>query len=80
MGLSSSQARLLNLTSRMHQIEYGAARLEAMKLQMANESRQVYLEYQDALEQTKVQVKTLVNVFTIFFLNFYRNGLFSREI
>ena len=59
MGLSSSQARLLNLTSRMHQIEYGAARLEAMKLQMANESRQVYLEYQDALEQTKVQVKTL---------------------
>ncbi len=59
MGLASSQARLLNLTSRMHQIEYGAARLEAMKLQMANESRQVYLEYQDALEQSKIQVKTL---------------------
>ena len=57
MGLSSSQARLLNMTSRMHQIEYKAAKLEAQKLQMANESRRVYEEYLDALETTKVQVK-----------------------
>ena len=61
MGLSSSQARLLNLTARMHQIEYKAAKLEAQKLQMANESRRVYDEYLDALEQTKVQVKTINN-------------------
>ena len=61
MGLSSSQARLLNLTSRMHQIEYKAAKLEAEKLQMANESRQVYNEYQEALEQTKVQLKHLTS-------------------
>ena len=59
MGLASSQARLLTLTARMHQIEYKAARLEAMKLQMANESRQVYEEYLDALDKTKVQIKTL---------------------
>ena len=59
MGLSSSQARLLNLTARMHQIEYKAARLEAMKLQMANESRQVYEDYLNALDKTKVQKKTL---------------------
>jgi hypothetical protein len=59
MGLSSSQARLLNLTSRMHQIEYKAAKLEAQKLQMANESTRVYEEYLDALESTKVQVKTI---------------------
>ena len=59
MGLSSSQARLLNLTSRMHQIEYNAARLEAMKLQMANESRRVYEDYLDALDKTKIQKKTL---------------------
>ncbi len=31
MGLSSSQARLLNLTARMHQIEYKAAKLEVQK-------------------------------------------------
>ena len=59
MGLASSQARLLNLTSRMHQIEYKAAKLEAEKLQMANESRRVYLEYQEALEQSKIQIKTI---------------------
>ena len=43
----------------MHQIEYKAAKLEAQKLQMANESRRVYDEYLEALESTKVQVKTL---------------------
>ena len=59
MGLSSSQARLLNLTARMHQIEYKAARLEAMKLQMANESTRVYNDYLDALDKTKIQVKVL---------------------
>ena len=59
MGLSSSQARLLNLTARMHQIEYKAARLEAMKLQMANESKRVYEDYLNAMDKTKVQMKTL---------------------
>lgn len=53
MGMSSSQARLLNLTSRMHQIEYKAAKLEAEKLQMANESSRVYNEYLEALEAQK---------------------------
>ena len=33
MGLSSSQARLLSLTGRMHDIEYKAQHLEAQKLQ-----------------------------------------------
>ena len=55
MGMSSSQARLLTLTARMHSIEYKAARLEAQKLQMANESRRVYEEYLNALEATKIQ-------------------------
>jgi hypothetical protein len=59
MGLSSSQARLLNLTARMHQIEYKAAKLEAQKLQMANESSRVYEEYLEALDKTKIQIKSL---------------------
>ena len=59
MGLSSSQARLLHLTSRMHQIEYKAAKLEAEKLRMANESEKAYDEYLNALESTKVQYKFL---------------------
>lgn len=59
MGLSSSQARLLNLTTRMHQIEYKAAKLEAEKLQMANESSRAYEDYLFALETTKIQTKIL---------------------
>ena len=34
MGLAASQARLLSLTARMHDIEYKAQKLEAQKLQM----------------------------------------------
>ena len=59
MGLSSSQARLMNLTARMHQIEYKAAKVEAMKLQMANESNRVYEEYLEALDSTKIQAKDI---------------------
>ena len=59
MGLSASQARLLSLTARMHDIEYNAQNLEAQKLQMANESRQVYQEYEDALNKQKVQFKQI---------------------
>ena len=59
MGLSASQARLLNLTARMHDIEYKAQNLEAQKLQMANESTQVYQEYENALNKQKVQFKKI---------------------
>ena len=61
MGLSSSQARLLSLTGRMHDIEYKAQHLEAQKLQMANESAHVYKEYENALNKTKIQVKQLAS-------------------
>ena len=59
MGMSSSQARLLSLTSRMHDIEYKAQKLEAQKLQMANESAHVYQKYEDALNKTKIQGMTI---------------------
>ena len=59
MGMSSSQARLLHLTSRMHQIEYKAQKLEAQKLQLANESDRVYNDYLQALDATKVQYRCL---------------------
>ena len=59
MGMSSSQARLLSLTGRMHDIEYKAQKLEAQKLQMANESRHVYLKYEEALNSSKIQAITI---------------------
>lgn len=67
MGLSASQARLLNLTARMHDIEYKAQNLEAQKLQMANESQQVYSEYETALNKTKIQQKDINQDGSIFF-------------
>ena len=59
MGLSASQARLLNLTARMHDIEYKAQNLEAQKLQMSNESAHVYQEYENALNKQKIQFKNI---------------------
>ncbi|MCR5265403.1 MAG: hypothetical protein K6E29_02265 [Cyanobacteria bacterium RUI128] len=61
MGLSSSQARLLTLTGRMHDIEYKAQRLEAQKLRLANDSRRVYENYLDALETVKIQSRVLLS-------------------
>lgn len=43
----------------MHQIEYKAAKIEAEKLQMANESRRVYEDYLFALDKKKIQSKIL---------------------
>ena len=77
MGLSSSQARLLNLTARMHQIEYKAARLESQKLQMANESRRVYDDYLNALDATKIQMKTLKNDGSIGYMDATYNNLIA---
>ena len=57
MGLASSQARLLTLTARQHSVEYAAQRLEAQKLQLANESDQVYNTYLERLDATKVQYR-----------------------
>ena len=59
MGLSSSQARLLSLTGRMHDIEYKAQKIQAQKLQMANESTAVYKDYENALNLSKIQHKII---------------------
>ena len=75
MGLSSSQARLLTLTGRMHEIEYKAAKLEAQKLQMANESKRVYDDYLNALEAKKVQMKTIDNKGAVAYIDATYNRL-----
>ena len=70
MGLAASQARLLSLTARMHDIEYKAQKLEAQKLQMANKTTQVYNEYEDALNEQKIQYKIIGSRKNAFFRNF----------
>ena len=78
MGMSSSQARLLTFTARMHDIEYKAARLEAQKLQMANESRRVYEDYLTALDKQKFVAKTIMPDGSIGDIPFTANTVYTR--
>ena len=79
MGMSSSQARLLSLTARMHDIEYKAQRIEAQKLQLANDSSRVYEDYIRILDAKKVQYKALTTNGTVTYLdanmNIMQNGI-----
>jgi len=58
MGLAASQARLLSLTQRQHNIEHRAQVLQANKLRLANDSDAVYEKYIEALDATKLETRT----------------------
>ena len=50
MGMAASQARLLSITARIHDVEYQAQSIQHAKVQLATQSDQVYEEYLAALE------------------------------
>ena len=55
MGMAASQARLLCLTARIHDVEFQAQSIQNAKLQLATQSDQAYNEYLEALDaQTMV--------------------------
>ena len=56
MGMAASQARLLALTSRMHDIELRAQNLESQKLSLATQEDAAYQKYCDALDAKKIQI------------------------
>lgn len=56
MGLSASQARLLSLTARMHDIEYSAQNIMNKKVELATQEDTAYQRYCDALDSKKIQV------------------------
>ena len=56
MGMAASQARLLTLTSRLHDIEYKAQNIESQKIALATQKYELYQAYCDALDATKIQV------------------------
>lgn len=56
MGMSASQARLLSLTSRMHDLEFQAQALQYSKLDLADIKNAAYDKYLDALDSTKFQM------------------------
>ena len=82
MGMSSSQARLLTLTSRLHSIEISAQKIEAEKLRLANDSNRVYENYLNKIESTKLQYRTLQADGTLTYkdatLNAMENGIIGN--
>ena len=57
MGMAASQARLLTLTARIHDVEYMAQSIQNAKLALATHQDEVYKEYLAALDQTTFTVK-----------------------
>ena len=57
MGMAASQARLLTITARMHDVEYQAQSIQNAKIQLATQSDEVYQDYLEALDATTLTVK-----------------------
>lgn len=58
MGMAASQARLLCITARIHDVENQAQSIQNAKLQLGIQSDRVYNEYVAALDATTMTVKT----------------------
>ncbi|MCR5265575.1 MAG: hypothetical protein K6E29_03165 [Cyanobacteria bacterium RUI128] len=56
MGMSASQARLLSLTARMHDLEFQAQGIQYSKLDLVDSKQAEYDKYLEALDSTKFQM------------------------
>lgn len=59
MGMAASQARLLCITARIHDVEYQAQSIQNAKVQLATQEDQAYEEYLTALDATTMTIKTM---------------------
>ena len=59
MGMAASQARLLMLTARLHDVEFHAQSVQSAKLRLATQQDQVYEAYQRALDATSLTFTTI---------------------
>ncbi len=57
MGMAASQARLLTITARMHDVEYQAQSIQNAKIQLSTQSDQIYQDYLEALDATTLTIK-----------------------
>ena len=57
MGMASSQARLLTLTARMHDVEFQAQSIQNAKISLANQEDAIYQRYLEALDATTLTLK-----------------------
>ena len=58
MGMAASQARLLAITARIHDVEYQAQSIQNAKIQLATQQDDVYQEYLAALDATTMTYRT----------------------
>ncbi len=56
MGMAASQATLLGLTTRMHDLTLKAQNIERYKLDLALDQDEAYKKYCDAMDATKIQI------------------------
>lgn len=56
MGMSASQARLLGITARIHDVEFQAQSIQNAKIELATQSDQVYEDYLAALDATTLTI------------------------
>lgn len=61
MGMAASQVRLLALTSRLHDVEFKAQGIMSQKLALATQKDELYKDYCDALDKTKITVGFMNN-------------------
>ena len=57
MGMASSQARLLTLTARMHDVEFQAQSIQNAKISLATQEDAIYQKYLEALDATTLTLK-----------------------
>lgn len=60
MGMAASQARLLTLTSRLHDVEYKAQNIESQKIALATQKDELYQNYCDALDAKKFRLHLIM--------------------
>lgn len=56
MGMAASQANLLSITARMHDVELRAQQIDSAKVELATQSDEVYEHYLERLDAKKIQV------------------------
>ena len=59
MGMAASQARLLSITARIHDVEYQAQSIQNAKIQLATQEDKAYREYNAALEATTLTINAI---------------------
>lgn len=57
MGMAASQARLLTITARMHDVEYQAQSIQNAKIALATKQDEVYQKFLDATSATSLVAK-----------------------